>query len=91
MANLQVQQDVDGLAPGVDTELMGRVFGLTFSGHFYAMPSVPTMKFTRMVRIVFASKEVYVAFDLQHHNLYVVDRAKNLSLGCRMTAELVPA
>ncbi len=84
----QIQPDIDGIAPGVDMELQGKTKLLTFTGKFFAMPDVPYMRFSRMVHIIFASKEVYVAQDTQYKNLYVVDREKNLSLGCRMTATL---
>jgi len=81
-------RDTDGIAPGVDTSLQGQFKTITFSGHFFARPEIPTMKFSRLVHIVFASKEVYVAYDLQLKNLYVVDRASGISLGCKMNAVL---
>lgn len=80
-------KDSDGIPPGLDLELNGKVGFITFSGHFYAQPDVKEQTFKRPVQIFFASKEVYVALDLEHHNIYVVDREKMLSLGCRMKAE----
>ena len=88
MTNLPVQQDSDGIGPGVDRELQGTFKIITFSGHFFARPQVPFMKFSRYVHIVFASEEVYVAYDMNTHSLYVVDRASGISLGCRMNAVL---
>ena len=81
-----IQDDIDGTPPGVDLEMQGKFKMINFSGHFYVMPNVPEMKFARLVHIVFASKEIIVAQDYHFKNLYVVDREKNLSLGCRMTA-----
>lgn len=82
--------DTDGIPPGLDTELTGQQKTIKFSGQFYAAPHLPYVELLRKVQILFASKEVYVAFDLENHNLYVVDREKNLSLGCRMNTELLP-
>jgi hypothetical protein len=85
---LRLRNDSDGIPPGVDMELQGKIKVLTFSGHFYAQPSVSYQRFSRMVSILFASKEIYVAEDIALGNLYVVDRKSNISLGCRMTATL---
>ena len=82
-------KDSDGIPPGLDMELFGQQKIIKFSGHFYANPSKPHVEFGRPVVILFASPEVYVAQDMKMGNLYVVDRAKRLSLGCRMTADLI--
>lgn len=87
--SLPVHADVDGIAPGVDLDLLGKTGYIEFSGHFFAEPEIPTQTFKRPVNIVFASPEVYVAYDPYFKNLYVVDREKNLSLGCRMTAKFI--
>lgn len=84
-------RDTDGVPPGLDLELMGQDKTIVFSGFFYAEPEIPFQQFGRDVTIIFASKEVYVAFDKQTHNLYVVDRATSVSLGCRMKTTLLPA
>jgi hypothetical protein len=84
-------QDSDGIPPGLDLELTGQEKTIMFFGQFYAAPHLPFVQLFRKVKILFAAKEAYVAFDLENHNLYVVDREKNLSLGCRMQAELLPA
>lgn len=81
--------DSDGIPPGLDLELTGKAGYVRFSGHFYATPEVPFTQFSRAVQIIFASKEVFVAYDLQRHNLYAVDRLTNISLGCRMKAEFI--
>jgi hypothetical protein len=82
-------KDSDGIPPGLDLELFGQQKIIKFSGHFYAQPEQKYVEFGRPVFIIFASPEVYVAKDLEMGNLYVVDRAKKLSLGCRMTADLL--
>jgi hypothetical protein len=83
-----IHPDTDGVPPGLDTELNGQEKIIEFSGIFYARPDMGEVTFQRKVVIVFASKEVYVAYDLELRNLYVVDRASSISLGCRMHAEL---
>lgn len=83
-------RDSDGIPPGLDLELTGQDKTIKFYGKFYAAPKLPYVEIFRKVKILFASPEVFVAFDLEEHNLYVVDRVKNLSLGCRMSVELLP-
>jgi hypothetical protein len=84
-----VVQDSDGIPPGVDLTLWGQKKTIKFYGHFYATPEIPFSEIYRKVQIIFASKEIYVAMDLQHKNLYVVDRSSGVSLGCRMNTELL--
>ena len=81
-------KDSDGIPPGLDVELTGQHKFILFTGKFYATPNLGKVNILRSVRITIATKEVYVAQDTQHNNLYVVLRANNLSTGCRMTATL---
>jgi hypothetical protein len=82
----QVHRDTDGVPPSLDLQLTGKVGKIIFAGKFYAMPQAGEMVFSRKVLIIWASKEIYVAQDIENKNLYVVDREKFLSLGCRMRA-----
>lgn len=85
--------DADGIPPGmrqVDLEMIGTTRAVQFSGRFYAM-NYRNVTFTRVVRIVYALEAVLVLQDLASKSLYVVDRKTNISLGCKMHAELLPA
>lgn len=82
-----IKPDVDGIAPGIEPELMFKFGVVTFSGHFFAQPEVPHQEFDRPVQIIFASKEILVCLDMSVGNIYVIDREKELSLGCRMKAK----
>lgn len=93
MANAQLQdatKDSDGIPPGLEVEWINKKKIIRFTGIFYAQPELGSIVLRRPVQIIFASKEIFVAIDLELGNLYVVDRAKRLSLGCRMTADLEP-
>lgn len=82
--------DSDGISPGTDMDLTGREFAMRFYGHFYATPQFKSVELVRPVTILFASSKVYVAYDLQMHNIYVVLREDNISQGCGMMTELLP-
>lgn len=75
------------IPPGLDTKLYGTRGYVTFKGHFYAQPHIPYQTFSRYVQIVMATKEILVAYDLELKTIYVIDREKNLSLGCKMWAK----
>ena len=70
---------LSGSGPGIDPKLNDKLGQIHFSGS--------DVSFSRLVHVIFASKEVYVAIDALEYNIYVVDRAKKLSLGCLLTAE----
>lgn len=82
--------DSDGISPGVDLDLVDTVGIITFTGVFYANPAAGNVTIKRVAHVVFASTEVLVTQDVTHGNLYVIDRIRNLSLGCRMTAHYKP-
>lgn len=91
-ATQQVPQlrDSDGIPPGLDLETYGRKGYVVFSGVFFAQPDRGVVTFARYCEIIFASNEILVAFDPKLRNVYVIDREKRLSLGCRMTADFYP-
>lgn len=75
---------LSGSGPGIDRELNDKLGQILFSGKL--RDGECTVSYSRLVHVVFASKEVFVAIDAIFYNIYVVDRAKNLSLGYRMKA-----
>jgi hypothetical protein len=82
--------DTDGVPPGLDLALYGTKGYVTFNGVFYANPGAGQMMFKRRVQILFASKEILVAYDLMMKNIYVINRETGISLGCRMNAVYTP-
>lgn len=81
--------DSDGIPPGLDLTLADTVKIIKFTGKFYAKPHLGNVEIHRPVHVYWASKDIFVAQDLQLGNTYVVDRNQNLSLGCLMTAVLL--
>ncbi len=74
--------------PGLrDPELMFQVGRATFTGPFHMLGG-RLVEYTRPVRVLLAVREVVVLQDVEHDNLYVVDRLKRVSLGSRMSTTL---
>ena len=83
-------RDSDGIPPGLDLSMVNREGMMVFTGVFFACRSRGPIEIRRPVTIIWASKEIFVAFDKQHQNLYVIDRVKNYSIACQMNAIFVP-
>lgn len=84
-------EDLDGLPPGidpVDLPLWGKKRLLRFTGPFYAH-NYRYADFTRPVQVLLPLKDILVLQDTERKNLYIVDRKRNLSLGCGMHAVLL--
>jgi hypothetical protein len=82
--------DSDGMPPGHDMELWGQTKLFEFSGKFFALPPEhPEITMRRAVKIIFAGDKTIVAADLQHKNLYVVDRSTWISEGCKMHVKML--
>lgn len=85
-------QDVqlDGpIPPGLrmeDVAAVGQRGAVHFSGHYYGLPDEPLVRFDRPVIVWFQTAKLQVLQDLEHGNLYVIDRDRSLSLGCLMSA-----
>lgn len=80
------------LPPGLrpqDAAMVGTKGAARFTGHFYGLPDIPWVQFERPVIVWFASRDILVLQDLEHGNLYVVDRRRDLSLGCLMSVRFI--
>jgi len=82
--------DSDGIPPGMnpnETGYIGMKGWIEFSGPFYAMNGLD-VTFARQVVIITILRKVIVAQDTVNMNIYVIDRDKEISLGCQMKANL---
>lgn len=84
--------DPDGKnPPGLrqeDLALLGQKMKVRFEGVFFARPELGYITFSRAVVVWFASVDIFVVQDLEHGNLYVIDRRRDISLACLMIAYL---